>query len=275
LEGINLPEIPEMEVYKKQLNETIRFKKIVDVEINRPQSINMEPEEFREKVIDELPVYIGRRGKHLVLTLGNGVYLVGHLMLGGRLYLAKPEEKLKTKGSIVFHFLDGKRLYFINFRLGWLHALDREGMDEKLATLGIEPLDKEFSLEKFTSMLSEKKATIKSLLVDQQFIAGIGNCYSDEILFNASIRPDRKADDLRVGEISSLYSAIPFTLKEAILNGGYMDKPFAKDDKLTGGQNKLLKVYDREGENCYLCSDKIEMTMISGKKSYFCPTCQK
>lgn len=270
-----MPEIPEMEVYRKQLNDTIRFKKIVDVEINRPQSINMDPEEFKELIADELAVYIGRRGKHLVLTLGNGVYLVGHLMLGGRLYLAQPEEKLKTRGSIVFHFLDGRRLYFINFRLGWLHAFNKEEMDTKFADLGIEPLDKEFTLEKFTGMLSEKKATLKPLLVDQQFIAGIGNCYSDEILFNAGIRPDRKADDLRVGEMSSLHSAIPFTLKEAARNGGYMDKPFTKEDQLTGGHNDSLKVYDREGENCFLCSDKIEMTMISGKKSYFCPTCQK
>lgn len=270
-----MPEIPELEVYKKQLNDTIRFKKIVDVEINRPQSINIDPEEFKEKIIDELTVYIGRQGKYLVFTLGNGVYLVGHLMSGGRLYLAQPEEKLRTKGSIVFHLLDGRRLYFINFRLGWLHAFDREGMEAKLADLGIEPLDKEFTLEKFTAMLSEKKDTIKALLVDQQFIAGIGDCYSDEILFNAGIRPDRKADDLRVGEMSSLYSAIPFTLKEATLNGGYMGKPFAKDDQLTGGQNNFLKVYDRKGENCYMCSDKIEIIMISGKKSYFCPTCQK
>ena len=269
-----MPEIPEMEVYRQQLTEEVLYKKIVDIEVNRPASINIETEEFYDLINDQLIVYISRRAKHLLFTLGNGEYMVAHLMLGGRIYLAQPEEKVNSRGSVVFHFLDGKRLYFINLRLGWLHILSKEEMDKKFENLGIEPLGKYFTLERFSGMLAEKKGALKPLLTDQGFLAGIGNCYSDEILFNAGIKPSRKANDLKIGEISRLYSAIPLTLKEAIQNGGYMEKPFTKGDKLTGGHNNFLKVYDRVGEQCYQCPSKIEDTKISGKKTFYCPTCQ-
>lgn len=270
-----MPELPEMEVYRKQLSEAVIHKKITEITINREKAINVESTVFLELVDDQLFVYVSRRGKHIILTLGNGYYLVGHLMLGGRIYLAEPEEKLKTRGSVIFKLGDGTRLYFINLRLGWLHVYTEEEMDKQFSKLGPEPLSKSFTFEMLSDKLSQKRGTIKPLLTDQEFIAGIGNCYSDEILFSAGIRPDRKANELGLHEVNRLFTAIPTVLNEAITNGGYMEKPFRLQDNLTGHHNNHLKVYDREGQPCYLCSDLIKLATLSGKKSFYCPTCQK
>jgi len=270
-----MPEIPEMEVYKSQLSETVIHKKVTGITINREKAINVEPAVFFELVNDQLIVYVSRRGKHLIVTLGNGYYLVGHLMLGGRIYLAESGEKLKTQGSVILEFLNGRKLYFINLRLGWLHVMNEEEMDRQFAKLGPEPLSEFFTLEWLSDNLSQRRGIIKPLLTDQGFIAGIGNCYSDEILFEAGLRPDRKANEINPKEIKQLFSAIPTVLKEAITNGGYMEKPFSLNDQLTGSHNDHLKVYDREGQSCFRCSDKIIMTTLSGKKSFFCPSCQQ
>jgi len=269
-----MPEIPEMEVYKRMLSTTVIHKKIKEITINREKAINVDPAEFRELVNEQLIVFVSRRGKHIILTLGNGYYLVGHLMLGGRIYLAEPEEKLSTRGSVIFRLGHGTRLYFINLRLGWLHVYTEEEMDRQFAKLGPEPLGQFFTLDVLTNKLSQKKGAIKPLLTDQEFIAGIGNCYSDEILFAAGIRPDRKAHELNSAEVNRLFTSIPAVLNEAIANGGYMEKPFRLHDNLTGGHNEHLKVYDRENEPCYQCSDVIKLTTLSGKKSFYCPTCQ-
>lgn len=269
-----MPEIPEMEVYKRQLTETIIHKKIKDIVINREGSINVEPNVFRDLVADQLIIYVSRRGKHLIFTLGNGYYLVTHLMLGGRIYLAQKEEKINTKGSLVFQFIDGTSLYFINLRLGWLHVLTEEEMDALFSKLGPEPLGKYFTIPWLSEALSKRTGSIKPLLTKQEFIAGIGNCYSDEILFQAGIRPDRKAGDLNLAEVKSLFSAVSQVLEAAIENGGYGEKPFSIGDNLTGGYNDLLKVYDREGEPCSKCGRPVELISLAGKKSYFCATCQ-
>ncbi|MGI6225002.1 MAG: DNA-formamidopyrimidine glycosylase [Peptococcales bacterium] len=270
-----MPEIPEMEVYKKQLTDTIIHKKIIGIAINREKALNVEPETFRDLVNDQLIVYVSRRGKHLIITLGNGYYLVVHLMLGGRIYLAQHQEKVKARGSIIFEFGDGTKLYFINLRLGWLHVYTQQEMDDQFAKLGPEPLGQFFTRQILNNKLAKKRATIKPLLTDQGFIAGIGNCYSDEILFNAGIRPERKANELNPGEVNQLFLAIPNTLNEAISHGGYMDKPFSLNDHLTGGYNYHMQVYDREDEPCYRCSDLVKLTTLSGKKSFYCPTCQQ
>ncbi|MFZ5942812.1 MAG: DNA-formamidopyrimidine glycosylase [Bacillota bacterium] len=270
-----MPEIPEMEVYKKQLSETVVHKKIKEITINREKSINVNPEIFVDLVNEQLIVFVSRRAKHIILTLGNGYYLVGHLMLGGRIYFAQSGEKIGTRGSVIFKFLDGNSLYFINLRLGWLHVLTEGEMDGLFAKLGPEPLSQYFTLDWFREKLAQRKGAIKPLLTDQEFIAGIGNCYSDEILFAAGIMPGRKANELNMDEVNRLYKAIPDILNEAITNGGYMDKPFYRNDKLTGGYNNLLRVYDRAGQRCLNCQDTIILTSISGKKSFYCPTCQK
>ncbi|KJS19726.1 MAG: hypothetical protein VR72_17390 [Clostridiaceae bacterium BRH_c20a] len=270
-----MPEIPEMEVYKNQLSKTVIHKKVTGVIINRERAINVEPAVFSELGNDQLIVYVSRRAKHLIVTLGNGYYLVGHLMLGGRIYLAEPGEKLKTQGSVILEFSGGEKLYFINLRLGWLHVMNEEEMDRQFAKLGPEPLSEFFTLEWLSDNLSQKRGTIKPLLTEQGFIAGIGNCYSDEILFGAGLRPDRKANEINPKESKQLFSAIPTVLRDAIANGGYMEKPFRLHDKLTGGHNEHLKVYDREGQPCSRCPGIIVLTTLSGKKSFFCPSCQR
>lgn len=270
-----MPEIPEMEVYKRQLSQTIMHKKIVEVIVNREKAINIPTAEFKELVNEQLIVFVSRRGKHIIITLGNGYYLVGHLMLGGRIYLAQPGEKLKTSGSVIFTFRDESKLFFINLRLGWLHLYTETEMDRAFAGLGPEPLGPFFTEELLSTKLAQKRGAIKPLLTDQEFIAGIGNCYSDEILFEAKIKPDRKAKELNSDEVKRLFFAIPSVLKEAINNGGYMEKLFSLGDNWTGGHNEHLQVYDREGQPCYRCSGLVQLITLSGKKSYYCPSCQK
>jgi formamidopyrimidine-DNA glycosylase len=170
--------------------------------------------------------------------------------------------------------LGGQRLFFLGLRLGYLHLLSSAEVSSKLADLGPEPLSREFSLELFRHMMGGKRGVLKTTLVKQQFISGIGNCYSDEICFDAQIHPLRKIQQLTKQEANQLYQSIRSVLTEAISKGGYMEFPFYKGDMLTGGMDEHCKVYDRQGEPCVRCGSPIHKQIVSSRKVFHCGTCQ-
>lgn len=204
--------------------------------------------------------------------LENGYILLLHLMLGGRIYLGTDADKPERTIQIQFSF--GKQnLYFIGLRLGFLHIYDRSGAEKELSDLGPEPLAEEFTVDAFIKLLERKRGRLKSKLVDQQFISGIGNCYSDEICFHARIIPIREINELNQHEVVQLYQSIRFVLHDALKHGGYME-PFFPGDTLTGGYDSLCKVYDREGETCGRCGSVIIKEIISSRKTFYCTGCQ-
>jgi formamidopyrimidine-DNA glycosylase len=267
----NMPELPEMETYRVFLSHNVLNKPITDVEINREKSINKPVSEFILHVKGKTVIQVRRRAKHLIFELSSGQSLLLHLMLGGWMFLGNEENAPDRTKQVILSFGDLK-LYFIGLRLGYLHLLTSDELDEELADLGPEPF--EMKLDDFEERLNKKKGALKPMLVDQKFMAGIGNCYSDEICFEARLNPFEKASNLNEEQTKSLFSAIKPVLTKGIEAGGYMDNPMYEGDKNTGGYNENMLVYEREGKNCFRCGTKIERVERSSTKSFFCPNCQ-
>ena len=268
-----MPELPEMENYKILLNEKIGGKIITSVHVNRVKSVNVTPDLFVETVKGQRVLKVTRKAKHLLFHLENGRVLLLHLMLGGILFYGTEEEKPERTIQVQISF-GANHLNFIGLRLGYLHLYMEEEVKELLSSLGPEPLESSFTLESFKTLLIKKRGRLKTKLVDQSFISGIGNCYSDEICFDAGVLPFKNIQDFKEEEISRLYSSILRILRKAINDGGYMEMPFFKGDTKTGGYNNLCLVYDRESEKCFRCGSIIKKEMISSRKVFYCPVCQ-
>jgi formamidopyrimidine-DNA glycosylase len=269
-----MPELPEMETYKDLLNQKLKGFVIQDVLINREKSINVSVKQFKSEVVGSTITNIERAAKQLIFHLNNGKRLLLHLMLGGSMYIGNDQDSPDRTKQIEFTF-DHFKLYFIGLRLGYLHLYNETDIRSELADLGPDPLSGEFTLKSFEELALSKKGMLKTTLVNQQFIAGVGNCYSDEICFQAKLLPTRRFTDLTSFEINTLYTAIQAVLREAIRLGGYMEMKLYENDLLTGGYNDNCMVYDREGNPCFRCNTQIIKEMISSRKTFYCPNCQK
>lgn len=269
-----MPELPEMETYRKLLNDEIAGALITGTEVTREKSINVTPEQFDEQLRGRSIWYIERRGKHLIFHLDNGKRLELHLMLGGFMFFGQEEDKPDRSAQVTLR-LDRGNLYFMGLRLGHLHLMSVKEVEGALSGLGPDPFDKRLTPEKFASLFDKKRGSLKASLVDQHVIAGIGNCYADEIAYAASIRPDAKIPLLQDADWERLHRSMHSVLKEAISRGGYMEQPLTVADTLTGGYDDLCQVYDRAGETCNRCGGTIEQIEVSSRKAFLCPSCQK
>jgi formamidopyrimidine-DNA glycosylase len=269
-----MPELPEMETYRKLLSERLSGKEISTVTINREKSINMESETFISKVQGARVQAIHRRAKHLIFKLSTGDSLLLHLMLGGWMYVGSENDQPKRTKQVILS-LGEMELYFIGLRLGYLHLLSEAELEKELSDLGPEPLNGHLTYTAWLDLIGEKRGRLKTTLLDQQFIAGIGNCYSDEICYGARLMPTKHADTLDEGMQKDLYDAIQSVLQRALGLGGYMDQPLYKGDTFTGGYNDHCFVYDRVGEVCGRCGGTICFEEVSSRKCFYCPGCQR
>ena len=268
-----MPELPEMETYRKLLSERIAGRTITGAVVTRDKTINMPPEQFIEAVVGRVVWFVERRGKHLLLHLDDGRRLIIHLMLGGSLYYGDEEDRPDRTVQVELSFGEHK-LFGIGLRLGYVHLVTAKEAIERFQELGPEPLDTRLTVSKFKERFKGKRGALKTALVDQHTIAGIGNCYADEICFIASIRPNVRIPALKEDDWERLFRAMQSELREATGYGGYMDAPFTREDTLTGGFNERCRVYDRGGEPCVQCGTAIEQSEVATKKVFYCPTCQ-
>jgi formamidopyrimidine-DNA glycosylase len=267
-----VPELPEMETYRQQLARLIQGVPITGVHITRPKSLNIDPEIFFAKLLGNRIERMERRAKHLLFHLATGEVLLLHLMLGGWMFVGTEEEKPDRTIQVELQFGE-RHLSFIGLRLGYLHLHTAAEIDTLLHKLGPEPLM--INLIQFRNVLKSKKGTLKISLVDQTFLSGIGNCYSDEICFEARILPTRKVSSLSDDEQNQLFQAMQFILREAIQYGGYMEEPLFAGDRLTGQYNTRCRVYDRPNEPCLRCGQPITQIELSSRKCFYCANCQK
>ncbi|TVY10125.1 Fpg/Nei family DNA glycosylase [Paenibacillus cremeus] len=268
-----MPELPEMENYRQLLSGRIIGRTITGVEIGREKSINLTPEQFEREVVGQAVRFIERRAKHLLFHLSSTRVLVLHLMLGGMMFYGRKEEKPDRTVQVRLSFGD-HHLFFIGLRLGYLHLHEADELPTVMAKLGPEPFDPQLNEDRFAELLRRKNSTLKNTLVDQSVLAGIGNCYSDEICFHASLRPVNRTTALSEQQLSQLYQSMRTVLNEATRFGGYMEMPLFVGDTLTGGFDSRCRVYDREGEPCERCGHPIVFQEVSSKKSYCCLHCQ-
>jgi len=270
-----MPEWPEMEHYKRMLNRQIAGQTITSTVVQREKSLNVTTDVFHTLVIGRTVTHIERRAKMLLFQLDDGHTLLLHLMLGGWMFYGTEEEKPQRTIQITLQFGNiAHNLYFIGLRLGYLHIYNPNELEQRLADLGPDPFEPSFTISEYRNLLNNKHSPLKVILTDQSVIAGIGNCYSDEICFASRIRPSRRPESLSTSEWQSLYEGMHATLREAVDYGGYMDHSFMSDDRITGGFDSRCKVYDREGEPCYRCGNLIRREDIGAKKSFYCPQCQ-
>jgi formamidopyrimidine-DNA glycosylase len=272
--GIKVPELPEMENYKHLLNQKIGGKTITHIKVNRQKSINIPNATFESIVNGKRVINVSRRAKHLLFHLENEYILLLHLMLGGWIYFGPETEKPERTIQVQLTFGE-QSLYFIGLRLGYLHIYSQDEVNQKLSELGPEPLSTAFTVDRFLQLMNTKRGRLKTALVDQQFISGIGNCYSDEICHHARILPVRNISALSENEKVQLFHSIRHVLTEATVKGGYMDQPLFQHDRLTGGFDDLCKVYDRANEPCIRCGSTIKLEKISSRKTFYCNGCQR
>jgi len=283
-----MPELPEIETIKRGLESKIKGKKIRDVIVNVSKLVK-EPSlvEFVEKLKDRIIKKVTRRGKYIITYLDSKEKLVIHLGMTGLLiypYNKNNEEimsgKIKSKHNhIIFNFTDNSQLVFNDIRrFGKVYLVSDINKIKGLFELGFEPLDDYFTEEAFIQILNKKKkGKIKPFLMNQKFITGLGNIYTNEVLYRSGIHPLRIVSSLNKEEVKKLYQQIRVVLNEAIkLRGSTVaDEAYYDTDGRKGEFVKKLQVYGREGRPCIKCGSPIEVIRINSRSSFICPRCQK
>lgn len=269
-----MPELPEMETYRRHLEAHTAGQRIGAVEVGRERSLNMPAGSFTAALVGATITGVGRAGKMLVVHLDRGQSLLNHLMLGGGIYLGSETDKPDRSFQVILRFADGSALYWFGLRLGWLHLLSAAELAERLADLGVDPLSGDFTPAYLAASLEGRRAALKAMLVDQRYFPGVGNCYADEACWAARIHPLRPAGGLLPAEHEALWQGLRQTLGQSVALGGYTETPFTAGDRLTGGYLVHLAVYDRQGQPCNRCGAPIIKQQAGGRKLFFCPNCQ-
>jgi formamidopyrimidine-DNA glycosylase len=268
-----LPELPEVETIKRELSPHISGRRFTDVTICDTKLIKKPAAaEFRRRLKGLSISSLERRGKYLIFRLSNGHTLVIHLKMTGSLLL-NPEQTDRY-ARVIFKLDDGSRLVFTDRRrLGAIWLVPTE--EAVIRKMGPEPLEASFTADALAEYLRRRQAPIKAVLLDQGFVAGIGNMYADEALFAARIHPLRKANSLSSTEIRSLHRAIIDVLQSAITSKGASIDTYIRPDGRLGTAHDNFRVAHRGGQPCPVCGTTIERLAIRNRGSYFCPNCQK
>jgi formamidopyrimidine-DNA glycosylase len=278
-------ELPEVEVMRRDLEKDVVGRKVSETEV-RPSKNAMrvirrhgKRKEFADRLLGRKFTKAERRGKYVLLHMDNGDVLVAHFGMSGQFVRGNKRVPLPPHTHVVITFQQGGDLRFVDPRTFgelFVSTTDELGKVKELQHIAIDPLDHVFTWNAFGAALAQRATKMKQLLMDQKFVSGLGNIYSDEVLFAAGLRYDRMSDSLSSQEVRRLYRAMQEVLQEAIRFRGttledeaYVDL-FGKPGEFQGE----LKVYGRAGLPCRRCRTPIQAVKISGRNSYFCPQCQ-
>jgi formamidopyrimidine-DNA glycosylase len=274
-----MPELPEVETVVRTLRKLVLGKTIDRVSVFLPRIVRRpdDVEEFKAQLVGQTIRDIKRRAKFIQFILDKDV-LISHLRMEGRYGLYPSDEPVEKHTHVIFHFTDGTELRYRDVRqFGTmdLFPLGTETSEGPLARLGVEPLDESFTAEVFRRMLKGRSTKIKPLLLNQEFIVGLGNIYVDESLFKAGIHPERPAEKLTAKQANKLYESIVATLSEALEQGGSSIKSYVNGQGEMGMFQQSLLVYGRKGEPCVTCGTAIIRMEVGGRGTHICPACQK
>jgi len=275
-----MPELPEVETVKEALKLRIKGAIITDFSITFEKMLkNSDAIDFRTRVLGQEIVDIHRRGKYLIFDLSD-YRLLSHLRMEGKYFYKGAGESLGERKHVHAKFLlsDGSELWYEDVRKFGTFHLYEVGVDlEKTASfsvLGLEPFDAGFTTEYLMAGIAGKKKPIKSLLLDQSVVCGLGNIYVDEVLFMARVHPTKKSGELTREEARSVVKYTKEILKRAIELKGTTIKTFTSEHGASGEYQNELKVHTRKGEQCPTCFAAIEKIKVGGRGTYFCPICQ-
>ena len=281
-----MPELPEVETIARGLHTQLAGRVLRDVCVRRGDLRRPIPTDFRERVLDRRIESVLRRAKYLLLRLssslsGDQPVILAHLGMTGRFAVQRPPfPELGVHDHVVFFTDDGCRTTFADprrFGVLGLGQADRLSEHPWLKDLGPEPLDDSWSPQQLVSKVSTRTSPLKTLLLDQSVVAGLGNIYVSEALFRARISPLRPGTSLRLGEARTLVRAIQAVLRDAIAAGGSTLRDYVQADGSIGGFQTLFSVYEQQGQRCSHrgCRGEVRRIVQAGRSTYFCPSCQR
>jgi formamidopyrimidine-DNA glycosylase len=269
-----MPELPEVETTVRALREPLVGRMIVAVRNSWPRHIATPSlAEMQERIAGRRILSITRRGKFLVFPLSEGETLLIHLRMTGHLSVVDANEPVDAHTHTIFSLEDGRELRFRNPRKFGRVYLVRDP-DEVLGKLGPEPLEESFTVEALRQRLANKSRQLKPLLLDQTFIAGVGNIYADEALFLAGLHPLRRANTLTEDEVAALHGAVQQVLRLGIEHEGASIDRYVKPDGTRGSMQDAVSVFQRTGATCYRCGAPIQRIVVGGRSTHFCAVCQ-
>ena len=285
-----MPELPEIEIVKQSLDKNIKFEKIKKVVVSNRNLRFKIPKNFEIVLKNKIISKISRKSKYLILHLED-IYCVIHLGMSGTIHLINKKNfkkntntsfysspNLPLKHNHIEFFLEKYQLIYNDpRRFGFFKIFEKKGLSDFFNNVGPEPLNNKFNINYISNYFINKKKNIKSFLLDQKFVSGIGNIYASEILFYCKINPLKKAKSLTKLDIKKIRYFSKSILNQAIKKGGSSIRNFKNTEGRNGSYQNEFKVYQRENLNCLNkdCFGKIKKKVISKRSTFFCNRCQK
>lgn len=288
-----MPELPEVETVRLQLLHKVLNKRIKKVEVFNPKTVanNLH---FSEQLIGKSISGIDRIGKLLIFKFKkeDNFFLLAHLKMTGQFFWLDKARNVSGGGHsmqaadikdlpnrhtrVAFYFADGSSLFFNDMRkFGYVHMADAEAVKKAKQRFGQEPISDDFDIALFTAGIKKKRTTIKAALLDQTFIAGLGNIYVDEALFMAKVKPERIANLITKKEAYAIAAASGEVMKKSIAVGGTTFQHFKDTGGKNGNYTDYLKVFGKQNTPCPTCATTIKKIRVAGRGTHYCPKCQK
>ncbi|MGF7186216.1 formamidopyrimidine-DNA glycosylase [Desulfitispora alkaliphila] len=273
-----MPELPEVETVRKSLEQVVVGKRIESADIFLDKIVKCDNSEFISHISDKKIINIDRRGKYLLINLEDNLTIVIHLRMTGRLTAVPASVDREKYTHLVLYLDDGSELRFADMRqFGTVNLINTGNYEtiHGLWTLGPEPLADEFTLEIFKERMKRRKTKVKQVLLNQQVVAGIGNIYADEILFEAGINPERSVDQLSHSELTKLHESIKNVIAKGVKYRGTSIKDYVDGFGVKGEFQNYLCVYGQGGQPCPKCGREISKIKVGGRSTHYCSKCQK
>jgi len=273
-----MPELPEVETIRRELSIHMIGRTIQNVRIEYDGLLrNISKEDFQNQLRGKTIQSLHRRGKYLFISFGDLVLII-HLRMEGRFLFRQIADPLEKHQHVAFDFEDGMSLRYHDTRkfgtMELRHSLDTMNA-QGVNSLAKEPLDEDFSYLDIVQKIRSSKRPIKSILLDQSVIAGLGNIYVDEVLFLSKIKPTRKGINVLVREVKDIANNAKIVLQRAVELGGSSIRTYTSSLGVDGRFQNELNVHMQQGQPCPVCGSIIEKTKVGGRGTYFCPVCQK
>jgi len=269
-----MPELPEVETVRRSLAPIVG-QTIEALDVRERRLRRRVTSDLSKRTIGQRIIRLDRCGKYLLIHLSSGDAVLAHLGMSGTFTIVPVSTPLEPHDHLRFLFTNGSALVFNDPRRFGLVLAGRPEAFEELAHMGPDPLSNEFSPALLRQMTRGRKRPVKNLLMDQRLVAGIGNIYANEILFEAGVRPSRQARNLRLAELDLLHTATRRVLAEAIATGGSSISDYRDGSGQPGYFQLRFRVYDRGGQPCLNCATLVRRAVHAGRSSFYCPKCQR
>ena len=272
-----MPEMPEVETVRRTLLPLIKGKTIKEVTVWYPKIITGDAKEFKQQLVGKKITTIDRYAKYLLIRLSGNLTVVSHLRMEGKYRLVKINTKKDKHDHVQIVFSDNSALRYNDVRKFGRMQLIKTGTEKEktgISKLGAEPNSATFTVSYLQNGLARKKKNIKNTLLDQSVVAGLGNIYVDEVLWETKIHPLSQANTIPAERVAQLHDNINSLIELAIAERGTTIHTYLDANGKTGGFQKMLQVYGHKGEPCVRCGTPLEKIKVNGRGTTFCPKCQ-